>query len=943
MKTRIKKWVLMWLVSCCCLGQLYAETITADDYDKQLKNLYEKKAWNDMKPLLEEALKLYPNSSDLNRWAGMYFWQQKDTDNARYFLIKSVQQDGENYHAKWQLATLEEEIGQLSSAICYVNELLELYPYDQALWKKKIGLYRKQGNQIEADRLLERLYVIYPTDSVVRKDYVNRLEEKYMAEQKQGEYEKAMGNLRTLLKYKPGERDYYLALSNMLLREGRSEEAVATLSEGLVHLPGDEVLLKKKASILAERGNDKEAVDLLQKSKLGGLQREAVELMLEAARKESWKDPYLLYGRVYDAQRSEEALDYLIRTSISRGYDEDALFYLNEYKRLHGEDEYVLYRQYRLYRRMGNMTAAVSVLEKLVRMKPMDTDEVQELVSLKLERADQAMARGNYANALIDLDAVWPLSEGTELEEVTIRKRLDCLLAMKRYGQVVATVDSLRGVKGDESFYVSQRVWALSRSSRSVEALEELERSRMANTELYEDVAVAYLRRLLEEGADREAYRVATHWTAVAPASKTALMYAVRTSEKMEVYDETEGYVNSGLQRYPQEPFFIVKRAAALYRDKRYTEGVDLLTPWADSLSGNKEIVHAYAAHAQGKAEAQLKEKQTSQALATVDKALSLDVTNPELWHLKGYIQEQAGDYKGAYQSYMRYTPPVWQEVEYRQMLRGVQRKGHRNRLETDLLLGWYADGGRSNTVSSISYMRLQKRDTFTGTVNLASRRFDGLEEGEVPAADNSGVQLRLDWTHRFGTRWTGNLAFAGADHIFPSWVGEAGISYYFPKDVELGISVGYKKNYVPPVENGEGISGNMYSLRLSSALYREQWTVRLNVDGYLLQKKPYFNLNAQARFYPLQDGHTHLLGTVGVGTAPESEFVDKLMPGSFEKWNFMVGVGGVYMVSKHVSLGLMATYYHFYNQSSSAVKEDASYSRYKDLYNVYAQLIFSF
>lgn len=176
MKTRIKKWALIWLVGCCCMGQMYAGTITANDYDKQLKALYEKKSWNDMKPLLEEALKRYPNDSDLNRWAGMYFWQQKDTDNARYFLIKAVRQDGESYQAKWQLATLEEEIGQLSSAICYVNELLELYPYDQALWKKKIGLYRKQGNQIEADRLLERLYVIYPTDSVVRKDYVNRLE-----------------------------------------------------------------------------------------------------------------------------------------------------------------------------------------------------------------------------------------------------------------------------------------------------------------------------------------------------------------------------------------------------------------------------------------------------------------------------------------------------------------------------------------------------------------------------------------------------------------------------------------------------------------------------------------------------------------------------------------------------------------------------------------------
>lgn len=43
-------------------------------------------------------------------------------------------------------------------------------------------------------------------------------------------------------------------------------------------------------------------------------------------------DPYLLYGRLYEKTASDEALDYLISTSILRGYDEDALSYLAEAK-----------------------------------------------------------------------------------------------------------------------------------------------------------------------------------------------------------------------------------------------------------------------------------------------------------------------------------------------------------------------------------------------------------------------------------------------------------------------------------------------------------------------------------------------------------------------------------------------------------------------------------
>lgn len=219
-----------------------------------------------VKIILDEALKLYPNDTDLNRWAGTYFLQKKETDNARYFLIKAIQQDYDNYLAKQQMVALEEEAGNISSAICYVNEMLEQYPYDQTLWKKKIGLYRKQGNDAEADRLLNRLYTIFPNDSTVRNDYTNRLEEIYIDKRKEGKKDEAVAALKKLIGHKNKEKTYYLDLANLLLQQGHSEEAVATLSQGLEYFPGDNELLRKKAEIMAERGYSRDAVRLLQKS-----------------------------------------------------------------------------------------------------------------------------------------------------------------------------------------------------------------------------------------------------------------------------------------------------------------------------------------------------------------------------------------------------------------------------------------------------------------------------------------------------------------------------------------------------------------------------------------------------------------------------------------------------------------------------------------------------
>ncbi len=86
---------------------------TAEEYDKIIKSMYRENSMDSIKIILDEALKLYPNDTDLNRWAGTYFLQKKEIDNARYFLIKAIQQDSENYLAKQQMVALEEGEGNI--------------------------------------------------------------------------------------------------------------------------------------------------------------------------------------------------------------------------------------------------------------------------------------------------------------------------------------------------------------------------------------------------------------------------------------------------------------------------------------------------------------------------------------------------------------------------------------------------------------------------------------------------------------------------------------------------------------------------------------------------------------------------------------------------------------------------------------------------------------
>ena len=57
-------------------------------------------------------------------------------------------------------------------------------------------------------------------------------------------------------------------------------------------------------------------------------------------------DPYVLYGKVYETSKSDEALDYMLNTAVTRGYNDDALYYLAEAKRRRGEQTSLLYKEY---------------------------------------------------------------------------------------------------------------------------------------------------------------------------------------------------------------------------------------------------------------------------------------------------------------------------------------------------------------------------------------------------------------------------------------------------------------------------------------------------------------------------------------------------------------------------------------------------------------------
>ena len=347
-----------------------AKVTTPEEYTEQVRAHFAAEEWEEGKRLLDEALEKYPLASYLQYLAGRYWFHEEDYDKSRYHLLKAVDINYDNVDAKQLLVDVEDITQNYSSAICFVNELLEVQPYWRGLWRRKIDLYRKQGNNVEADRLLKRINQIYPQDTVLHKDLVYSMELNYQRQKRSGERKQAIAILEELLKTVPDNEQYYLDIINLHLQEGDQEQALAWTSRGLAALPGSVTLVYKKVGILSEMGRHPEAMAFMRdRMRRGGnpeLRRLYNTLTLDAARAERQRDPYVLYGMAFESgDHSREVLDYLLNTALMRGYDDDALLYLREMKRYYGEEKSVLYKEYLVYRNRGDDQRAFNLLMKL--------------------------------------------------------------------------------------------------------------------------------------------------------------------------------------------------------------------------------------------------------------------------------------------------------------------------------------------------------------------------------------------------------------------------------------------------------------------------------------------------------------------------------------------------------------------------------------------------
>ncbi|MBR1630903.1 MAG: hypothetical protein IJ680_03525 [Paludibacteraceae bacterium] len=406
-------------------------SMSLQEYEDTIRSLMRRDRWTDAKKYLDAADLEWGYTSVFCYLNGRYWNHKGDNNIARRYLLRAMKDDNTNTEALELLLKIEEVEKNYATAIVHVNDLLTFSPYNIRLWRKKIELYRLNNNDTEADRLLDRLATIYPENEQVKNDIVYRKEQLYQEQRKRGSEQEAQQTLRDLIVNQPTDPQYYLDLSGSLLKEGKTQEALEICAKGVNNTHGNRQLIRRRVSILTDCAFYQDAEnyldDCIRLYGNEGLENLRRDLQLEIAQATDRNDVYSRYRRLYGTQHSDDALDWLIRTSMQRGYWDDAQFYISEARKAHGDSRELLAKAYLTELRLGNDRRASRLLEERYVLAP-DDEEVREMIAEKrLRTGTDLMQDELWQDALDVLRQADSLTMDDEQRDVIQRRIRTCI------------------------------------------------------------------------------------------------------------------------------------------------------------------------------------------------------------------------------------------------------------------------------------------------------------------------------------------------------------------------------------------------------------------------------------------------------------------------------------------------------------------------------------
>lgn len=911
---------LLVIVPC---GSIIAQTLVLSDeksnYAKQIKDLFDQDNWDAGKNIMDEGIEKYPKESDLRMLAGKYYEHLKLHDKARYELNKALEYNPNNVSAKEILINVETESGRYSSAICYINELLEITPYKPSLWQKKIQLYELQGYAADANRLRKRISTIYPNDSIIQKDLRYHIELETDARRKEGKLDETISLSRELVQQQPGNAEYYLDLINDYLKAGDQSNAMIFTQRGLNKFPGNLSFIDKKTSFLADQKRYSELLSFLQQEMKKGnpatLQQQYNYYLEEAAEEARNNDPATLYGKVLEHNPgNEEAFNYVFNSTIANLQYEEALSILNKYKKVKGESKSLTMKELMVHNRMGNTTRVIAVTKQLFGKYPEDSSLREAYVNIMLADAKSKMTDNNYSEAITSLNLVRQYGD-EETQRNAQYILYNAYMGMGDYSNALNILDILKSqgtnitdilVKQADIYYKQQRYpMAVSSYEQAIDMTNGEYKAKYIGG--YTDMLTQIVKELNEQYLFDDAMKYIERWITYDTSNSLPLHYAVNVSYSRKKMDDVQLYAEKGYMSFPDDIFFKIKLADIKAQNTDlYAETYNDVHESLIKNPYHKDLVNAFIQLSEDYSKNLIKDKRIEEALSVIDTALYYSPANKSLKYMKGLAWESIHRFDSAYYYQSFYDPSAMEIGEFRQHLNYLKYKSYRNEVGVYYMRNSFGDDNNAvSSVATIDYSRYAGANTYVGRINYTGRDL------------GKGIQVQGEWYREWNQHTRSQIDVGFANKFFPKIALNASIyrDLNIFSGIEAEFGVGYRK-----LEDKESLSNAVIGMTKDT----ESWRVNVRFNNFVFQSEWLYSLSANVRYY-LSSPKSYLTAVASVGSSPDVDIINYQLYNGFSVTNSMVGAGIGHMITKTVSAGLLGTWYNF----------KANDTNYRNLYNL--------
>ncbi|MHC5202735.1 tetratricopeptide repeat protein [Myroides sp. LJL119] len=879
--------------------------INDQDPVTNVNRMFNNGQWEQGKEILDKQVQSSPNDTDIRMLLGKYYFHHKQYDKARYELVKALDIKSDNIDAKHILVNLEMQTKRYSSAICYVNELLEVSPYLESLWQKKIDLYALQGNQVEVRRLQKRLAQIYPENQKIRDSYLYSLETQIIADKNAGNLDKVMEQSLELVKQDPNQLDYLLQAVNNFIKIGDYYSAMSYVDRGLLQFGLSGSLVEKKIALLQQQKRYEELLSFLKENKLEGQYR---VYLLEAARSARAKEPLELYVKVLETSPGNaEAYGFVFAELLSRHEYEQALIYLNKFKAVNGNSKDLLIQEMNLYKKMGNFSRANTLVKELFLAYNQDEELKQDYLEIIHQEAKEFMEQERYVEAI----ASWyELSHYGDMQQDRLAQQgiFKSYYNLGDYNSALNTLTNLMLFNPNDTdlllkradIYLKQGNYprAVSSFELILQDTDSFDHPRFLGG--YQDMLTQIIKDLNQQYEYQEALRYAQMWLKQDPVNKQALIYAINLANQTGQLDLADSYLSVAKANYPNEVFFKVK---SINLDKK--QELNLAQSYQGLIKDlqenpyHKDLLNTLEQIGQDYTLDLVKQNQNDLALQTIDQALSFFPTSRTLNYTKGVVLEKRKEYDKAYYYLSFYQPGILEAKDFKSRLEELEYKSKRNEIGIQYLTSRYNQEVAKTTVTEVQYVRFQDKNTYSAKLGYTAR-----ETGK-------GLQGFAQWD-RIWTKRISTSAHVGiGDEFFPRFIigGSVYREFDFWNSTQIELGVGYRK--FNQTQNVQALDKGMFNIVGGITKYADKFSLNLRFNNYFLQSDYSYNLALNANYYLSSSKH-FLTGLASIGTSPDAEYIDYSIYDSFSVLNTNLGLGYGFLIYKNVSGKALGTWYNY-------------------------------